>query len=453
MQAMASPQLVWFRQDLRTADHPALIAAAERGPVVGLYVLDDETPGKWKMGGAQRWWLHHSLEALAGELDKLGSALILRRGRSSKVVRDVAKELGAGGVHANRHYEPWWREAEREHGDFVILHDGDVLHDPSAIRSGAGKPFKIYGPYYRALESHLPPPKPRPVPKLVRPDKLPTSDKLDEWQLLPTHPNWANGFDKWEPGSTGAHKHLKRFAAEAAHYAERRDLPAESGTSQLSTHLHFGEISPRELWHGLGGAAGDKFHRELAWRDFSRHIILADPKLGEAEQRPMNLRHRAGTQADADFAAWSRGQTGYPLVDAGMRELWATGWMHNRARLVTASFLVKHLLIPWQRGALWFWDTLIDADYANNSQNWQWIAGTGFDSQPFYRMMAPLAQSEKFDAADYIRRWVPELAKLSDADIHDPWGRGAAPPDYAAPLIGHKEARERALEAFRKRGS
>ena len=453
MRVMASPQLVWFRQDLRTADHPALIAAAERGPVVGLYVLDDETPGKWKIGGAQRWWLHHSLTALADELDKLGSTLILRRGRSSKVVREVAKELGAGGVHAIRQYEPWWREAEREHGDFVILHEGDVLHEPAAIRSGAGKPFKIYGPYYRALEAHLPPPSPRQAPKLTRPDKLPKSDKLEEWQLLPTRPNWATGFDKWEPGTAGAHRHLKRFAAEAAHYAERRDLPAESGTSQLSTHLHFGEISPRELWHGLGGAAGDKFHRELAWRDFSRHAILADPKLGEAEQRPLRMRHRTGHAADSDFAAWSKGQTGYPLVDAGMRELWTTGWMHNRARLVTASFLVKHLLIPWQRGAQWFWDTLIDADYANNSQNWQWIAGTGFDSQPFYRIMAPLSQSEKFDAANYIRRWVPELASLLDADIHDPWGRGAAPASYAAPLIPHREARDRALEAFRKRTS
>jgi deoxyribodipyrimidine photo-lyase len=453
MRVMASPQLVWFRQDLRTADHPALTAAAERGAVVGLYVLDDETPGKWKMGGAQRWWLHHSLTALADELDKLGSTLILRRGRSSKVVREVAKELGAGGVHAIRQYEPWWREAEREHGDFVILHEGDVLHEPATIRSGAGKPFKIYGPYYRALETHLPPPPPRPAPKLTRPDKLPKSDKLEDWELLPTRPNWATGFDKWEPGTAGAHRHLKRFAAEAAHYAERRDLPAGSGTSQLSTHLHFGEISPRELWHGLGGAAGDKFHRELAWRDFSRHIILADPKLGEAEQRPLRMRHRTGHAADADFAAWSKGHTGYPLVDAGMRELWTTGWMHNRARLVTASFLVKHLLIPWQRGAQWFWDTLIDADYANNSQNWQWIAGTGFDSQPFYRIMAPLSQSEKFDAASYVRRWVPELASLSDANIHDPWGRGAAPASYAAPLIPHREARDRALEAFRKRTS
>jgi deoxyribodipyrimidine photo-lyase len=358
---MATPQLVWFRQDLRTHDQPALRAAAERGPMVGLYVLDDETPGKWKLGGASRWWLHHSLTALAAELEKLGSTLILRRGRASKVVREVARELGAGGIHATRHYEPWWRQAECENGDFVILHHGDVLHEPAAIRSGTGKPFKIYGPYYRALESYLPPPEPQPAPKLRRPDKLPASDRLDDWSLLPTRPNWATGFEIWEPGASGAAKHLKRFAAEAAHYAERRDLPAETGTSQLSTHLHFGEISPRALWHELGGAAGDKFHRELAWRDFSRHVILADPDMGEAEQRPLGLGTRTGRDAESDFRAWSKGHTGYPLVDAGMRELWVTGWMHNRARLVTASFLVKHLLIPWQRGAEWFWDTLVDA--------------------------------------------------------------------------------------------
>lgn len=451
---MASTQIVWFRQDLRTADQPALRAAAERGPVLGLYVLDDETPGRWRLGGASRWWLHHSLAALAAELQKLGSVLILRRGRASDVVWQVAAEVKAGAIHSTRHYEPWWREAECERGDFCIVHDGDVLHEPSTIRSGSGKPFKIYGPYYRALEQHLPPPAPVPAPeRLTRPEQLPASDRLKDWDLLPTRPNWAKGFDIWEPGASGAEKHLRRFAAEAHRYAERRDLPSQAGTSQLSTHLHFGEISPRELWHGVGGAAGDKFRRELAWRDFSRSVILADPRMGEAEQRPMGLRTRSGPDADRDFEAWSKGHTGYPLVDAGMRQLWATGWMHNRARLVTASFLVKHLLIDWRRGALWFWDTLTDADYANNSQNWQWIAGTGFDSQPYYRVMAPLTQSEKFGAADYIRRWVPELAHLSDEDIHDPWGRGVAPPGYAQPLVDHREGRERALKAFRERSN
>lgn len=443
-------QLVWLRQDLRLSDQPAVAAAAEAGPAVALYVLDDETPGAWKIGGAQRWWLHHSLESLGRELEARGGALILRRGRSAEVVRQVAAECGAQAIHATRHYEPWWRQTEAELGDALTLHDGDVLHEPSAITSASGEPFKIYGPYYRALSRHLPPPPPKPAPRRFgAPAELPRSDRLEDWGLLPTRPNWAKGFSMWEPGEAGALKHLQRFAAEAGSYAERRDLPAEVGTSNLSPHLHHGEISPRQVWHGLSDEAGDKFRRELAWRDFSRSVILADPEIGSREQRPLALPHRSGKQADADFAAWSKGRTGYPLVDAGMRQLWVTGWMHNRARLVTASFLVKHLLLDWRRGSLWFWDTLIDADYANNSQNWQWIAGTGFDSQPFYRVMAPLLQSEKFGAAEYIRRWVPELAHLPDADIHDPWGRGVAPASYPKPLIGHREARERALRAFR----
>jgi deoxyribodipyrimidine photo-lyase len=448
---MSDPQLVWLRQDLRLADQPAFAAAAEAGPVLALYVLDDETPGIWRTGGAQRWWLHHSLLDLANELKERGGALILRRGRSAEVVRQVAEETGAAAIHATRHYEPWWRQAEAELGDRLTLHQGDVLHEPSDIRSGSGAAFKIYGPYFRALSRHLPPPEPRPAPaKLPAPAVLPNSDRLEDWELLPTRPNWAKGFSVWEPGEEGALKHLKRFAGDAATYPERRDLPAEVGTSNLSPHLHWGEITPRQVWHGLQDEAGDKFRRELAWRDFSRAVILADPDIGAREQRPLPLRHRTGEEADADFAAWSKGRTGYPLVDAGMRQLWVTGWMHNRARLVTASFLVKHLLLNWRRGTLWYWDTLIDADYANNGQNWQWIAGTGFDSQPFYRIMAPLAQSAKFGAADYIRRWVPELAHLSDEDIHDPWGRGVAPVGYPEPLIGHREGRERALKAFRE---
>ncbi len=444
-------QLVWLRQDLRLADQPAFAAAAAAGPTLALYVLDDETPGEWKIGGAQRWWLHHSLASLARELEGKGGALVLRRGRSAEAVAQVADEVGAVAIHATRHYEPWWRKAEAELGDRLTLHEGDVLHEPSAIAGNSGAPFKIYGPYFRALSRHLPPPQPTSAPaRLTRPDELPHSDRFEDWQLLPTRPNWAKGFSIWEPGEEGALKHLSRFAREAESYAERRDLPAEVGTSNLSPHLHHGEISPRQVWHGLEEDAGDKFRRELAWRDFSRSVILSDPDIGTREQRPLAIPHRTGRQADADFAAWSRGRTGYPLVDAGMRQLWTTGWMHNRARLVTASFLVKHLLIDWRRGAHWFWDTLVDADYANNSQNWQWISGTGFDSQPFYRVMAPLLQSEKFGAAEYIRRWVPDLAHLPDADIHDPWGKGVAPASYPKPLIGHREARERALGAFRK---
>jgi deoxyribodipyrimidine photo-lyase len=441
---MTAPSIVWFRQDLRLSDQPALAAAAAAGPIVGLYVLDDESPGDWAIGGAQRWWLHHSLASLQASLAALGGTLILRRGRSANVVQEIAAEVGATSVHATRHFEPWWRSAEGDLGSLLTLHDGDVLADPESIRSGSGQRFKIYGPFYRALSEHLPPPKPRPAPaRIDAPAKLPVGDRLQDWQLLPTRPNWAKGFGVWQPGEAGARVHLVHFAEEAGTYAERRDLPSEVGTSNLSPHLHYGEISPRAVWHGLPDVEGDKFRRELAWRDFSRSVILAAPDLGDREQRPSPIHPRTGDHADSDFAAWSRGRTGYPIVDAGMRQLWTTGWMHNRLRLITASFLVKHLLIDWRRGARWFWDTLVDADYANNSQNWQWIAGTGFDSQPFYRIMAPLLQSEKFGAADYIRRWVPELAHLSDQDIHDPAERGG----YPAPLIGHKEARQRAMAA------
>ena len=443
---MTVVSLVWLRQDLRLEDQPAITAAAT-GPFAALYVLDDDGPQEWAIGGAQRWWLHHSLASLKRDLEARGGALILRRGRAGEVVGQVAGEIGASTVHATRHYEPWWRAAEAELGDLLTLHDGDVLHEPGAIRTGSGDAFRIFGPYYRALSQHLPPPDPKPAPKrMQKPEPLPASDRLQNWKLLPTRPDWAKGFSVWQPGEGGAKEHLSRFAAEAASYAERRDLPSEVGTSNLSPHLHHGEISPRQLWHGLQDGAGDKFRRELAWRDFSRNVILADPEMGRREQRSLPIRHRIGKAADADFRAWSKGRTGYPIVDAGMRQLWETGWMHNRVRLITASFLVKHLLLDWRRGARWFWDTLVDADYANNSQNWQWIAGTGFDSQAFYRIMAPLKQSEKFGAADYIRRWMPEMAHLPDEQIHDPTNRG----NYPEQLIGHREARERALEAFRE---
>ncbi len=433
--------LVWFRQDLRLADQPALAAAVESGPTACLYVLDDETPGEWRIGEAQRWWLHHSLASLARDLEAIGGALVLRRGRSPDVVRQVAAELGATAIHATRHYEPWWRAAETELGPALTLHEGDVLFEPERLRPAAGKPFKIFGPYFSALSRHLPPLQPTAAPtRIAAPTKVVASDRLEHWDLLPTRPNWATGFAVWQPGEEGAREHLTRFAAEAGTYAERRDLPSEVGTSNLSPHLHHGEISPRSVWHALDEGAGDKFRRELAWRDFSRGVILGEPELGSREQRPLPIGHRTGAEADADVAAWSKGRTGYPIVDAGMRQLWETGWMHNRVRLITASFLVKHLLIDWRRGAAWFWDTLVDADYANNSQNWQWIAGTGFDSQPFFRIMAPLLQSAKFGAAAYIRRWVPELADLDETAIHEAHD----------PLIGHREARERALAALAK---
>ncbi|SMF72058.1 cryptochrome/photolyase family protein [Allosphingosinicella indica] len=451
----APPVIVWFRQDLRLADQAALAAAAAEGPVIPFYVLDDETPGKWRIGGAQRWWLYHSLQALDASLGRHRSRLILRSGKAAEVVAAVAKEVGATRVHAIRHYEPWWREAEDALGKAVdlCLHDGNQLAPPGAVRTGSGGIFKIFTPFWRALQEHMPPPAPAEVPSLSAPSRWPKSERLEEWALLPEKPDWAEAFDtEWTPGEAGAAERLEDFVAEVARYKARRDLPAEEGTSRLSPHLHFGEISPATVWHRLSRAKGAEFLRELAWRDFAQNELLILPELGEANAREAFDRFpwRSGKAAASDLRAWQQGRTGYPIVDAGMRQLWATGWMHNRVRMIAASFLIKHLLIDWRDGAAWFWDTLVDADWGNNSLNWQWVAGSGFDSNPFGRIMAPLSQSEKFDAGDYIRAWVPELGEVDDAAIHDPHGVGAAPEGYPEPLIGHKEARARALSAVAK---
>lgn len=420
--------------------------------MIPVYVLDDETPGRWRIGGAQRWWLHHSLERLDEGLRKLGSRLVLRRGRAEAELAAVAEESGARRVHATKHYEPWWRESERRVGEVLelVLHPGSTLVQPEQVRTGAGSPYKIYTPYWRALQDRLPPDEPIVAPEeLAEPGRWPRSDDLRSWELLPTRPNWASGFEgEWKPGEESALERLSGFAGRADGYAAGRDRPGEERTSRFSPHLHFGELSPRLVWHALPEEAGEKFRKELAWRDFSHNVMLTQPQVGEKAGRP-GFEHfpwRTGESADSDFEAWSRGRTGYPIVDAGMRQLWATGWMHNRVRMIAASFLVKHLLIDWRRGTEWFWDTLVDADYGNNSQNWQWIAGSGVDSQPFNRIMAPLVQSEKFGTGDYIRRWVPELAELSDEQIHEPGG--SRPDGYPEALIGHRAARERALAAL-----
>jgi deoxyribodipyrimidine photo-lyase len=448
------PTILWLRQDLRLADQRALVAAAEQGAVIPLYVLDDETPGDWRIGGAQRWWLHHSLKALDKALQAKGSRLILRRGRATEVVAQVAAEIGAAQVHAVRHYEPWWVEAERQLAGQVelVLHDGNQLAPPEAVRTGSGGFFKIYTPFWNALSQQLPPPEPLAAPKgIPAPDRWPDSEPLDSWQLLPTRPNWAARFgDFWTPGEAGAHAALDSFTAKVGRYHEARNLPSEPGSSQLSPHLHFGEISPAQVWHRLeqAGAGLDTFRKELGWRDFTTGVIAREPDYAIRNGRAVFDRFPWRTAPD-DLKAWQQGRTGYPIVDAGMRQLWAIGWMHNRVRMIAASFLIKHLLIDWREGERWFWDTLVDADYGNNAQNWQWVAGTGIDSSPFNRIMAPLLQSEKFNAGDYIRRWVPELAHLSDLHIHDPHEYGAAPPSYPGKLIGHREARERALAAAR----
>ena len=450
---MNAPSILWLRRDLRLADQAALVAACAAGPVVPVYVLDDETPQHRRMGGASRWWLHHSLGQLDAALKTKGSRLILRRGHSEQVLAEVAQEVGAGEVYALHHYEPWWRNAERAVAKVLTLHlhHGNYLAPPGTALTGSGTPFKIYTPFWRALQQHLPPPAPLAVPEqIAAPESWPASDILDDWHLLPTKPDWAGGFGReWTPGEAGAQERLERFANRAARYAARRNLPAVEGTSRLSPHLAFGEISPATVWHAVATAGGSTatFLGELGWRDYAQNVILSLPEYGAKNAKADfdQIRWRDDQAAGADLAAWQQGRTGYPIVDAGMRQLWTTGWMHNRVRMIVASFLIKHLLIDWRRGEQWFWDCLLDADYGQNAVNWQWSAGTGVDANMFVRIMAPLSQSDKFDAGEYIRAWVPELAHLPDAAIHDPPlpVRG-----YPPKIIGHVEGRARALAAW-----
>ncbi|MEA3542239.1 MAG: deoxyribodipyrimidine photo-lyase [Pseudomonadota bacterium] len=455
---MTDPVLLWFRQDLRLSDQAALAAAAAEGPVIPVYVLDDESPRQWAMGGAQRWWLHHSLARLDAALRDKGSRLILRRGRSDDVLAQLAREAGAGRVHALHHYEPWWRNAEKavsRHLD-LRLHDGGLLLPPGGVRTGGGGLYKIYTPFARAVMEQMPPASPQRAPARINaPDAWPPSDRLQDWALLPSAPDWAAGFSAdWTPGEDGARANVAAFIDEVGDYPQARNLPSIEGTSRLSPHLHFGEVSPAYVWHRVASSNVNAaiFLKELIWRDYAHTQICEMPAYGSDNARGDfdRMDWRDLREAKADFTAWKRGKTGYPIVDAGMRQLWTTGWMHNRVRMIAASFLIKHLLIDWRHGARWFWDTLVDADYANNSVNWQWVAGSGVDANMFTRIMAPLSQSEKFEAADYVRTWVPELATLSDEAIHDPDAHDARPSSYPAKIIGHKAGRERALAAYRR---
>jgi len=457
---MTTPQIVWLRRDLRLADQAAFHAAAQAGPVVPVYILDDGRPQHHAYGGASRWWLHHSLESLAKDLQRNNSRLILRHGDVVEELCKVARETGARTVHALRHYEPWWRKAQGEIKERLDLrlYDGNYLMPPGSVTTGQGTPYKIFTPFWKELLRTYDAGEPLPEPRMVSPQTWPASDRLDDWQLQPRSLDWAGGFGRaWTPGSKGALDGLKAFADIASAYEDQRNLPSREGTSRLSPHLHFGEISPRQVWKTLEGRQGEgpaSFRRELVWRDYAQNLICQFPGYASRSYREEFEAFpwrdpETEPEAAADLMAWQRGRTGYPIVDAGMRQLWHTGWMHNRIRMIAASFLVKHLLIDWRRGERWFWDTLVDADYANNSTNWQWVTGTGVDSSMFARIMAPLSQSEKFCAASYIRQWVSELAALDEPWIHNPEVHGCCPDNYPAPLIGHREGRERALAAHR----
>jgi deoxyribodipyrimidine photo-lyase len=470
----SSPLILWFRQDLRIADNPALHAAAAAGrPIVALYILDDETPGAWRMGGASRWWLHGSLAALGAALEKLGARLILRQGHSSKVLNALIAETGAEAVYWNRCYEPFAIERDKNikaalknQNVAVESFNGSLLFEPWELKTQSETPFKVFTPFHKAALNAAQPRAPLPAPKKlnVYDGKL-KSDDLASWKLLPTKPDWAGGFrEAWTPGEAGAKTALKKFLANiVGDYAKGRDIPGRHLTSRQSPHLHFGDISPHQIWHATLGQEQNNgtasYLRELVWREFAFHLLYHYPTITDEPLR--NDFKSFPWKADAtSLRAWQRGLTGYPIVDAGMRELWTTGWMHNRVRMIAASFLVKHLLQPWQAGAAWFWDTLVDADLANNSASWQWVAGCGTDAAPYFRVFNPVLQGLKFDGAgDYVRRWVPEVAKLPDEWLHKPWdapmdvlaaadlklGR-----DYPLPIIDLMAGRDRALAAFEK---
>jgi deoxyribodipyrimidine photo-lyase len=426
----------------------------------------------WQPGAASRWWLHQSLLSLQADLGAVGSRLIIRRGPVKEAISDLLRETGARAVFWNRRYEPSARILEerlardlQSSGHAGAGYSGGLLHDPAAVRNKSGGPFQVFTPFWRHCLALPDPPAPQAAPRALRaPAKWPDSLPLEQLELLPGH-SWAESFHScWQPGSNGAARRLDWLSAGGlGQYADSRDFPAQEGTSRLSAHLHFGEISPRQVWHQVKMATGpkalisSKFIAELGWREFSHHLLYHFPKMDSEPIRDEFARFR-WRRDDRLLAAWKRGRTGFPLVDAGMRELWHTGWMHNRVRMVAASFLVKHLLTSWQDGAKWFWDTLVDADLAQNSMGWQWVAGCGADAAPFFRVFNPVLQGEKFDPQGrYVRRWVPELARLPDKWIHQPF---KAPPDvlaqagvepgvnYPEPVINHLVAREIALEAY-----
>ncbi|MDJ0878815.1 MAG: deoxyribodipyrimidine photo-lyase [Halieaceae bacterium] len=476
---MTDSLIYWFRQDLRLTDLPGLQAAIGSGhPVIPVYIHDPDAADRWAPGGASRWWLHHSLAALGSDIEALGGRLHIYSGPTTEILQQLVAATGAGAVYCSRGYEPWSAALERAVHDKLAgdgcdmkRFPGSLLFEPEQIANQSGLPFKVFTPFWKACRRQPTPavPKPAPEPGAFFSGELaaPTSAEalgLEALGLLPTQPNWAAGWEAlWQPGEAGAASRLETFLASGIEdYSDGRDRPALEVTSRLSPHIHFGEVSPRQVWHAAtaGGHSEtqvSKFLSELGWREFSYHLLHHFPSIPE----------QAFKAQFADFPwlgnpehlkAWQRGQTGYPIVDAGMRQLWQTGYMHNRVRMIVASFLTKHLLLPWQAGEDWFWDTLVDADLASNACSWQWVAGSGADAAPYFRIFNPTAQGEKFDGqGEYVRHWVPEVAGLPDKYLHAPW---TAPDevlstagitlgvDYPQPLVDHKQARQAALDAY-----
>jgi deoxyribodipyrimidine photo-lyase len=473
-----STAVVWFRRDLRLADNPALLAACERSDqVVALYVHAPEEEGAWRPGAASNWWLHHSLQQLDGALRKRGGALTLRRGASLEQLLSVVRETGASAVYWNRLYEPAIVERDtrlkrelRAVGLECASFNAALLFEPWEIQTAAEGPYKVFTPFWRAclsrLDTQVPP---RPAPRRLR-SPTPTavaSDRLGDLGLLP-EVRWDTGLAAaWDPGEGAAHARLAAFChAPVFGYDDARNRPAQAGSSRLSPHLHFGEVGPRQCLVAVRNAlleresasgSADMFVRELGWREFANHLLHHFPSTAE---HALDERFERFPWLDNPswLEAWQRGRTGYPIVDAGMRELWQTGWMHNRVRMIVASLLTKNLRQSWLAGARWFWDTLVDADLAANTLGWQWTTGCGADAAPFYRIFNPVLQAERHDPdRTYIRRWVPELARMPDAYLHRPWlapaavlkdARVALGVTYPLPVVDFAASRSAALAAY-----
>lgn len=471
-----SPAIMWFRRDLRLSDNPALAAAinAAGSRVICVYIRETNVSLR-EMGGASKWWLDKSLRSLRSQIEKLGGRLILRTGDAEAELADIISETGAESVYWNRRYDLAGREIDAAIKSLLKAKsittesfNGSLLTEPWTQSTGSGGYYKVYSPYWRAVQANFRCPPPATQPSSLEDPSI-DSASLEDWDLHPTRPDWSTGFDPmWRPGESNAHGLLESFLSGPVDaYGEDRNRPdVEDGTSALSPHLAFGEISPAQIWRAttsrfeageIDEKNGRKFLSEVAWRDFSYVLLFHNPDLA-TENYKTDFDLMPWQDDGAQLKAWQTGQTGYPIVDAGMRQLWHTGWMHNRVRMIVASFLTKHLLIHWRRGEEWFWDTLVDADPASNSASWQWTAGSGADAAPYFRIFNPITQGEKFDeTGDYVRKWCPELSRLPRKYLYQPWAAGplilreagvTLGETYPHPIVDHKFGRERALAAY-----